>query len=213
MTNNTSDREQFLIGCNELKITNIGKKIELIDSYVKLLKKWNKHFNLIGPKTVPDIYTRHILDSIQLVPHLNDHQKIIDFGTGAGLSSVIIAIMLDCEVHAVERNGKKYQFLSTVKRELGLGIKFIIHNDDITQLPDSLNSAFDIITSRAFADVAKIVEYGDRFLKEDGKYILLKGENVQDEINSAKLKIKMTSETKDSITLLDGKILFMSSST
>jgi 16S rRNA (guanine527-N7)-methyltransferase len=208
-----SDRDDFIIGCNELKIAHFEDKMDKVDKYVSLLKKWNKHFNLIGPKTVSEIYKRHVLDSVQLVPHFNSDQKIIDFGTGAGLPSVIISIFLGCEVHAVERNGKKYQFLNTVKRELELGDKFFIHNDDIEDLPLLLNSQFDVVTARAFADVPKIIDFGDRFLKEGGQYILLKGENVAKEIISDKLKIKMTTKTKDSITLIHGKILFMSRST
>ncbi len=208
-----TDRDDFLIGCNKLKIANFNDKMEQVDKYVKLLKKWNKHFNLIGPKTVSEIYKRHMLDSVQLVPYINDDSKIIDFGTGAGLPSVILSIFLNSEVHAVERNGKKYQFLSTVKRELELGDSFIIHNDDINNLSDELDNTFDVITSRAFADVAKIVDFGDRFLKADGRYVLLKGENAEKEIISENIKIKMTTKIKESITLLDGKILIMSRST
>jgi 16S rRNA (guanine527-N7)-methyltransferase len=208
-----SDRDDFIIGCNQLKIANFESKIDKVDKYVNLLKKWNAHFNLIGPKTVSEIYKRHILDSVQLIPHLNEYQKIIDFGTGAGLPSVIISIFLNSEVHAIERNGKKYQFLNTVKRELELGNEFLTYNEDINDLPKELEGSFDVVTARAFADVSKIIDFGDRFLKQDGKYILLKGENVQEEINSNKLKIKMTTEVKDSITSIDGKILLMSRST
>lgn len=208
-----SDRDDFIIGCNKLKITNFDDKLTKVDKYVRSLVKWNEHFNLIGPKTVSEIYKRHMLDSVQLVPYFNTDQKVIDFGTGAGLPSIILSIFLGCEVHAVERNGKKYQFLSTMKRELDLGDKFFIHNDDIQHLPDELDGVFDVVTARAFADVAKIIDFGDRFLNNDGEYILLKGQKVDEEIISEKIKIKMTTEVKDSITSLDGKILFMSRST
>lgn len=208
-----TDRDEFLIGCNELKIPNFDAKMEKVDLYVNLLKKWNNHFNLIGPKTVNEIYKRHILDSIQLVPLFNDGQRIIDFGTGAGLPAIILSIFLDCEVHAVDKVGKKYQFLNTARRELGIEGKFFPHNDKIENLSDELNGTFDVVTSRAFAEVSKIIELGERFLKPSGKYILLKGENVDKEIFNAELKINMTTEIKDSITYESGKILIIDRST
>ena len=96
-----------------LSLPNVSRETILRwERYVEDLLKWNKQINLIGPLTEGDIWRRHILDSAQLLPHIpSDAKTITDFGTGAGLPGLIIALAENYDVHLVESNRKKTSFL------------------------------------------------------------------------------------------------------
>lgn len=155
---------------------------ERLETYASLLKKWNNSINLIGKSTEEDIYDRHILDSAQLLKYTpKDAVTIADFGSGAGLPGLIIAILNDkYDVHLIESNTKKCAFLTEVTRQTGTRVT--IHNKRVEDIK-TLRS--DVITARAFAEIEKIFELADDFIKKDSAFILLRGKNVEQEIANA----------------------------
>jgi len=203
-----NDRNLFLEGCEELKISISDDKLKQIDLYAELLFKWSGKINLIGPETVPYIYSRHILDSIQIIPFINDSDIVLDVGAGAGLPSVIISIMTEAKVFACERVGKKIQFMQEVRRKLGLENLSPLQKDAYKLNQDNLG--ITVITSRAFSELKNIIEVGDSLLKEDGRYVLLKGSAVDDEIENLSPNKNVTIKKKESITFADGNILLVS---
>jgi len=142
-------------------------------SYVSLLEKWNKAYNLVGKTTVDDIWQRHILDSIQLAPLIPKGSKIItDFGSGAGLPAIILAICFpQKQVHVIESVGKKSLFMAQVSRETELS-NVTIHNERIEQLTPWQS---DVITARAFAPLPELFTYIMPFLQKDCLCLLPKG--------------------------------------
>lgn len=148
-----------------------------------LLRKWNARINLVAPKSLPEFWQRHALDSAQLIPLIpKSARTIIDFGSGAGFPGLALAIQakhagLDQTVHLIESAGKKASFLRTVSRETSLPT--VIHSDRIEALPE-LNA--DIITARAFAPLQRLLPLASRHLAKDGQIILLKGIAVDEEI-------------------------------
>jgi len=202
------DRQFFIEKCLSLNIGLSDKKLEHIDRYVFLLKKWQKKFNLISSETIPYIYSRHILDCAQIVPFIKDDDFILDIGAGAGLPSIIISILTGAKVHACERVGKKIQFMNEVKRQLKLGDKFLPLQEDVYKL-DKKNIRYSVVVSRAFSELGNILTAGNPILKNDGRYILLKGVSVDEEKNKVDLIKCMTIEEKDSITFTGGKILII----
>jgi 16S rRNA (guanine527-N7)-methyltransferase len=176
--------QEFLKNNAQLMGVNLSdKQLDLLLQYTDLIEKWNKTYNLTAIKGKQNILIHHILDSLSILKFLGDKQQILDIGTGAGLPAVVIAIMTNNKVVAVDKVAKKTRFLQFVKAELKLNNLTII-NDKV----ENLKTTFDIITSRAFADIAKTIDLSQHLLTKSGKYLLMKGNNWQQEnLNSVKI--------------------------
>ncbi len=154
--------------------------ISALERYVQLLLKWNATYNLVGKVTESDIWTRHILDSAQLLPYVGANEKVLDVGTGAGLPGLVLNILGIKNIHLVESIQKKGQFLAMAARELHLTPH--LHVDRLESIPPF---PVDVITARAFASLKQILEWTRNFYKPSGRYLLLKGETWRQEIEEA----------------------------
>ncbi|WP_085901562.1 16S rRNA (guanine(527)-N(7))-methyltransferase RsmG [Kiloniella majae] len=183
--------------------------------YADLLVKWNKAINLVSKNTLPDLWTRHFLDSAQLIkylPETNHKKTIVDFGSGAGFPALVLAILGVGEVHAMESDLKKSMFLREVSRETDAGL--IVHNNRIEKLEPF---AVDVFTARAFAPLSKIFDFSQAFLdaskaEKNPEFLLLKGRNVDEELTEAEKKWTMkvsryNSLSDDNATILNLKLL------
>ena len=155
--------------------------------YEKLLKEWSEKMNLVAPSTLTDVQNRHIRDSAQLAQYLPHDVNIIDLGSGAGFPGVVLAIM-GWNVICVESITKKTNFLSALKQELDLPNLTII-NDRIENFLSKTPVKADkfVFTARAFAPLIKILDYTH---KTKCRLFLLKGREIESEINTAKTKYK-----------------------
>jgi len=160
---------------------------EKFTKYEKLLKEWSTKMNLVAPSTLTDIQNRHIMDSAQLADFIPKNVKIIDLGSGAGFPGVVLAI-LGWDVICIESVGKKASFLNTLKNELDLPNLTII-NDRIENFLSKtpVNTGNFVFTARAFAPLIKIMDYT---AKKNCRLFLLKGREINTEINTAKHKYK-----------------------
>ena len=165
-----------------IKNFNISSNQEkLLDTYILNLKKYNKHTNLVGSSTLEDPWKRHILDCLQILPTLNNYNcSILDMGTGAGLPGLILSIMGCQNVTLIDSNNKKTKFLEKMKIEMNLKVKIILD-----RVENEENKKYDIITSRALANLSKLFTYSHNFLKKNTVLIFLKGKSVNDEILDA----------------------------
>lgn len=172
---------------NDINLNLDDSKLEKLDKYAKLLAKWNKTYNLVGKSTLEEIYSRHILDSLQLIQYIKKdalkHNSILDFGAGAGMPSVMLAIVLDdVQITACERIGKKCQFLNQVRRELVL-TNFTVKQEDVREI----SGLFDYITCRAVASIEDILDLTSPVKQDLQSYILPKGINYLEEIKQANI--------------------------
>lgn len=173
---------------NNLKSINLDltdSQLVKLEKYVQLLEKWNKAYNLVGKSTLDEIFSRHVLDSLQLIQYVKkmplNQRRILDFGAGAGMPSVMLAIVLDdVQIVACERIGKKCQFLNQVRRELVL-TNLVVIQDDVR----NINQLFDVITCRAVASMKDIFELTESVKQEKQPYLLPKGRNYLEEITEA----------------------------
>jgi len=159
--------------------------------YADILRDWSKRINLVAPSTLNDIEVRHFADSAQLADVLPKNVHVIDMGSGAGFPGVVLAI-LGWRVTCVESIGKKASFLNTVKQELELDNLEIYHGrleDFIRQMP--VNSSDFVFTARAFAPLIKILDYTRT---KNCRLFLLKGREIESEIDIAKQKYKFKYE-------------------
>tara|TARA_B110000438_G_C15545278_1_gene534557 strand:- start:30 stop:638 length:609 start_codon:yes stop_codon:yes gene_type:complete len=154
----------------------------LIEKYLKLLTTYNSHTNVVGRSTLLDPWQSHVLDSLQILPFIDDKKKsLLDMGTGAGLPGVILNICGCKNATLVDSNGKKINFLKLVNSEMNLGINLVLG-----RLEKIKNQKYDIITSRALADLNKLFTYSQKFIKKNTVIIFLKGKTVNDEIGFAR---------------------------
>ncbi len=175
-----------------------------LSEYKKILLKENENMNLIGKSTLIDLDERHLLDCIQIVKYLPQHEKsVMDIGTGAGLPGIILSIIGFKNLHLVEKSPKKSSFLENCK--LRLGLNYVVHNKSISEIS---NLNVDFITARAFASIEKIIYVTKKIINKQTKFILLKGKSYLKELESINPQ-KYFWETHPSITSSESKIIIM----
>src|SRR5471032_667124 len=123
--------------------------------------------------------TLHVLDSLAAIPAFADAKNVLDVGAGGGLPGMVLAISRpDMKVSMIDTVHKKTAFLNQVKAELGLA-NVTVYTKRVEQL--EVKTKFDVITSRAFADLSDFVNWSGHLLAEGGKFIALKGVAPPDE--------------------------------
>jgi len=176
-----------------------------LQNYLDELVKNNSHTNLVGKTTLIEPWRTHILDSLQLLPFIeNKTSSILDMGSGAGLPGIVLAIAGYSNVTLVDSNGKKINFLQKVSQKLNLKINIILN-----RLEKIYNYKFDIITSRALSNLDKLFSYSQNFIKTNTVLIFLKGKTVNDEIITAKKKWSFSFEIYSSESDIRGCVLII----
>ena len=185
------NKEEFINEVKELDVPIDDKKIFLIDKYLKILVEYNKHTNLTAITNEEDIYLKHFYDSLTIVKvvNLNDYSNLLDVGTGAGFPGMIIKIFYPhLNVTLVDSNGKKTEFLHYISNELDIEVNII--NKRIEEFSkDNLNK-FDIVTSRAVANLRVLSELCMPLIKKGGLFIPLKGKmdnSLEDSIDTIEI--------------------------
>lgn len=166
-------------GVQELQLDLNDKQIEQLLDYLALLFKWNTVYNLTSVRDPMQMVTLHVLDSLAAVPAFKDAKSVLDVGAGGGLPGIVLAIARpDMKVALIDTVHKKTAFLTQVKAELGLS-NVTVHTARVEQL--QVPHKFDVITSRAFADLSDFVNWSGQLLEEGGQFIALKGVAPADE--------------------------------
>ena len=140
--------------------------------YLDLLEKWNQAYNLTAVRDKADMVTRHVIDSLAILPMLKG-KRILDVGTGAGLPGIPLAIARpDLEIVLLDSNGKKTRFLQEVKRVLSLVNVEIIQSRVENYRP---SHAFDTVISRAFSELGQMIQLTQHLIETDGIWLAMKG--------------------------------------
>lgn len=166
---------------------NVSREtLDRLGLYADLVVKWQPRINIVGASTADDVWTRHLQDSAQLWPYMEDvvrGGKIVDFGSGAGFPGIVLAILGANDVILMESNTKKTVFLLEAARVCGVLGQIEIARERI----EAANAReADVITARAFAPLPKLLELGHRHLKPGGHYVLLKGRAFEEELADAR---------------------------
>jgi 16S rRNA (guanine527-N7)-methyltransferase len=166
-------------GIEEMQLDLSGEKIAKLMDYLALLFKWNAVYNLTSLRDPMQMVTHHLLDSLAAVPAFIDAKNVLDVGAGGGLPGMVLAICRsDMKVSMIDTVHKKTAFLTQVKAELGL-TNVTVYTKRVEQL--EVKTPFDVITSRAFADLSDFVNWSGHLLAEGGQFIALKGVAATDE--------------------------------
>lgn len=171
-------REQLVQGANELALELPELQIKNLLDYLSLLAKWNSVYNLTAVRDPAQMLTQHVLDCLTALPAFVNASRVMDVGSGGGLPGVVLAIWAQhaqphMQVHMIDTVHKKTAFLTQAKAELGL-TNMVVHTGRVEQFTDE--KKFDVITSRAFAELKDFVEWSGHLLSDGGKMIALKGQ-------------------------------------
>ena len=141
--------------------------------YLSLLKRWNRVYNLTTVKSDADFVTRHLLDSLSVVPYLHG-RKIIDIGSGAGLPGIPVALACpDLEVTLLDSNAKRCRFLRQVQAQLKLQNVIIVQQRAEKFHP---HEKFDSLLSRAFSHLSSFIACSGHLLADGGQLLAMKGQ-------------------------------------
>lgn len=165
-------------------LVDVAKDLE---SYAQLLRKWQAVQNLVSRETLNAVWSRHFVDSLQILPLLRpDDHAFLDLGSGGGLPALPLAIALKSPNHhftLIEPNGRKVSFLRTVARELGLVVAVEGLRSD--QVDSRETPVPDVITSRALAGLPTLCGWMQPFFGPETRAILHKGREHVEELAEA----------------------------
>lgn len=168
-------------GCDALGLALDAGQLARLLSYLDLLIKWNRAYNLTAVRDPSQMVIRHLLDSLAVAPHLAG-RELIDVGTGAGLPGVPLAIMFpQRKFGLLDSNGKKTRFLFQVKTDLCLDNMLVHHARVESYQPQGL---YDAVLSRAFASLVDMVVGCRHLLVPDGCFLAMKGAFPSEELGA-----------------------------
>jgi len=183
--------------------------IARLDAFVALLLEWQATTNLIAPSTIRSIWTRHVADSLQLLKFAPHARVWLDIGSGGGFPGMIIAGALapPAEVHLVESNAKKAAFLREAARITSAPAK--VHAVRIENFPQISSLRPDVVTARALAPLPKLLGYIAPFMERGAQALLLKGQDVGEELTEASKYWRINADLVSSETDASGRILIV----
>ena len=203
-----ADRAAALALCDVSRET-----AERLDRFVSLLLRWQEKTNLIGPGSIPSLWTRHIADSLQLLAlapkTLGSSAPVwADFGSGAGFPGLVIACAFapveGACLHLIESNSKKAAFLGEAVRETAAPA--IVHLGRIEAVAPSL-PPIDVVTARALAPLHELFALVAPMVENGAQALLLKGQHLEAELTKATKYWSVRADIVPSRTSATGKIL------
>ncbi|MBA3537840.1 MAG: 16S rRNA (guanine(527)-N(7))-methyltransferase RsmG [Tatlockia sp.] len=184
---------------NGLDVLGLEMAINPLLSYLLLLQKWNKAYNLTAIRDLDAMITRHLLDSLAILPWIKG-KRVLDIGSGAGFPGIPLALANpDLELVLLDSNGKKTRFLEEIKRTLQLkNVEIVLSR------VENYHPAFDFdtLTSRAFSELAQMIKWTQHLIRPNGIWLAMKGRIPETELTSIHLPYQVKSYT---VPGLDGE--------
>ncbi len=177
----------------QIKIEITDLQVQQFYKYMNLLIEWNNKMNLTAITEPKEIILKHFVDSIIACKYLKNESNLIDIGTGAGFPGIPLKIMKsNIHITLLDSLNKRTIFLKEVVKELELKNIEVYHGraEEFGQ-NIKYREKFDVVTSRAVANLSTLVEYMLPFIKIQGLCICMKGSEVKEEISNAKNAIKL----------------------
>ena len=192
------------------RFTQVSREtITSLKKYEDILIKANKTLNLIGNSTIKDIWTRHFLDSVQVIDFIDKNNKtLVDLGSGAGFPGLVLAIALKdrkipLKIKLIEKSPKKVKFLKNLINELQLNVEVI--NQNILEEP--IKFFDDVFIARAFKPLKMILQLMHNKAKNWKKIFIFLGKTGKSELLQASKSWEIEYKQRVSITSDDSTII------
>jgi 16S rRNA (guanine527-N7)-methyltransferase len=197
-----------------LRLVRVSRETEIrLDSFVALLLRWQRTTNLVAPSTLSRLWTRHIADSLQLVPLAAEAKLWVDLGSGGGFPGIPIACTLvdkpGAMVHLVESNGKKAAFLREAVRITG--VPALVHQLRAEKFGESWREPVHVVTARAVAPLKTLCYQAFPLIERGAIGLFLKGQDIDSELTDAAKYWSIEVEKLPSKTSPDGCIVVVRS--
>jgi 16S rRNA (guanine527-N7)-methyltransferase len=197
-----------------LQLTPVSRETQKrLELFVDLLLKWQRTTNLIAPSTVPNIWTRHVADSLQLIDLVPEAKTWVDFGSGGGFPAIPIACVLaerpGAQVHLVESNGKKAAFLREAARITGAPAQ--VHAERVEKYTQPPVNSVDVVSARALAPLKVLCDQAFPLIERGAIGLFPKGLDVAAELTEAAKYWNIETTTVASKTSPEGCIVIVRS--
>jgi 16S rRNA (guanine527-N7)-methyltransferase len=168
--------------------------LDRFEKYKNMLLEYNKNINLTAITDEYEIIVKHFVDCLECTKYIEKNTNIIDVGTGAGFPGIVICIFFDQEIEMtlLDSLNKRLVFLKDVVDSLKLQKVNIIHGraEDIAK-ENNKREKYDYVVSRALANLPVLLEYIIPYIKVNGEAIIMKANNLEEELNNSKNALKV----------------------
>jgi 16S rRNA (guanine527-N7)-methyltransferase len=171
-----------------LALVSVSRETEArLDIFVDALLRWQSKLNLVAPSTLPELWTRHIADSLQLLALAPQARVWADLGSGGGFPGMPIACALagqtGAKVYLIESNGKKAAFLRAAVR--ATAAPAVVHQQRIEKFGETCAEAVQVVTARALAPLKTLCVQAFPFVAKGAIALFPKGQDVEAELTDA----------------------------
>lgn len=196
------NKQKLQEGLQTMGLTLTTAQQLLLLEYVALLKKWNSTYNLTALRDESTMISHHVLDSLTLLPYIRDAKTLMDVGSGGGMPGIPTAICRpDLHITLLDANTKKTSFLQQAVIELGL------HNVSVAsgRVEAMHDKKVDVVTSRAFAELADFISLTKHLLNDNGYWAAMKGVYPYEELEHVPNHIVVERVDKLTVPMLDAE--------
>lgn len=173
------DRDLLIEGLQRMDLKLTDQVIDQLMTYLNLVEKWNRVYNLTAIRERDEMIKLHFLDSLSILNHLHV-TKLLDVGSGAGFPGIVLAITKpELKVTVMDSVNKKTTFMQQVKSELSLKNLDVVNSRVEDYQPITL---FEAVTSRAFSNLKNMMSLTQHTLQKEGVWLAMKSKDVKEEL-------------------------------
>jgi 16S rRNA (guanine527-N7)-methyltransferase len=191
------------------RITPVSRETsERLDRFVAHFLKWQSAVQLVAPSTLSKIWTRHIADSLQLLPDIENAKEVVDVGSGGGFPGLVLAVASrDKKFHLIESDTRKASFLREALRITDTAAE--VYAERVESVAKRISTGIHMVTARAFAPMDRMLELTEPFFATGAKAAFLKSQDVDEELTTAAKSWNVNFQLRTSQTDQRGRILLI----
>lgn len=175
------DRDLLIEGLQRMDLKLTDQVIDQLMTYLNLVEKWNRVYNLTAIRERDEMIKLHFLDSLSILNYVQV-TKLLDVGSGAGFPGIVLAITKpELKVTVMDSVNKKTTFMQQVKSELSLKNLDVVNGRVEDYQPTTL---FEAITSRAFSNLKNMMSLTQHTLQKEGVWLAMKSKDVKEELEA-----------------------------
>ena len=175
------DRDLLIEGLQRMALKLSDQVIDQLMTYLNLVEKWNRVYNLTAIRERDEMIKLHLLDSLSILNHVHV-KNILDVGSGAGFPGIVLAITKpELKVTVMDSVNKKTTFMQQVKSELALANLDVVNSRVEDYQPTTL---FEAVTSRAFSNLKNMMSLTQHTLQKEGVWLAMKSKDVREELEA-----------------------------